>query len=146
MKVTKGMTASLQGARGWVSFLGILGFAISFAALAVCGVAIYWAAAKADVLSKQHASLFIVAGALLFNALLAIYPATRLMVFGDSCTQFAVTRSPNALYKALIEHRKFWQFWGIFTLVAVVLNGVVLILLAISGGFAEEGGLMEFLK
>ena len=146
MTVTQSMTTSLQASRGWVAFLGILGFIYAFAALTACGLAIYWASTKADVLSKQQASLFIIAGAMLFNGLLAIYPSTRLMVFGDCCTQFAVTRSPNALYKALTEHRKFWLYWGISTMIAIVLNGIVLMLLTFSGAFSGEGSLMELLQ
>lgn len=146
MTVTQSMTTSLQASRGWVAFLGILGFAYAFTALTACGLAIYWASTKAEPLSKQQASLFIVAGAMLFNGLLAIYPSTRLMVFGDCCSQFAVTRSPNALYKALTEHRKFWLYWGIATMIAIVMNGIVLMLLAFAGAFSGEGSLIEIFQ
>ena len=103
---------------------------------AACGISIYVATMKADVLSTDQATLFIVAGALLFNGVLAIFPSSRLMAFGASCGQFAITRSPNALFQGLIAHRKFWQFWGVTTLISIVLNGMILIVLATVGAFA----------
>lgn len=142
MKVSNNMIYALQGARGWVGFLAMLGFVIAFIVLAAAGFAIYYASTKVAPMSTEQAALFISAGTLIFNALLAIYPASRLWTFAACCGQFAVTRSPNALYQGLIAHRKFWQFWGISTVIAIVLNGVVLLVMATVGilGAATPGG------
>ncbi|MEM7012905.1 MAG: hypothetical protein AAF585_15625 [Verrucomicrobiota bacterium] len=139
MRVSNNMIYAFQGARGWVGFLGFLGFILGFLMFAGCGVAIYVASTKADVLSTSQATLFILAGALAFNGVLAVIPSGRLMALSASCGQFAITRSPNALFQGLIAHRKFWQFWGICTLLSIVLNGMVVIILFSVGAFAAAG-------
>lgn len=139
MKVSNNMIYALQGAKGWVTFLGILGFILALLMFAACGISVYIASTKADVLSTDQATLFVVAGGLLFNGVLAIFPSSKLMAFGASCGQFAITRSPNALFQGLIAHRKFWQFFGVTTLISIVLNGIILIILASVGAFAAAG-------
>ena len=133
MKVTNQMVYALQGTRGWVNFLGMLGFVIAFGMLTGSGISIYAACTKVKAVSMEQAKLFILAGALVFNALLVFYPASRLMAFGACCSQFALTKTTSALYQGLIEHRRFWQYWGIFTILVVILNGMVAVVFAMKG-------------
>lgn len=140
MKVSSRMVTSMEGIRPWVLFLSVIGFLIALSMLAGAAFTIMSAVKLLNVDGKAASGMFIVAGVLVLNGMLAAYPASRLWAFAGACHLFAESRSWAVLETGLRRHRQFWQFWGVLTIVTFILNASATGLIFLVSGLGRVTG------
>jgi hypothetical protein len=112
--------------RGWVRLCGILFFifaALSFASVFVVG------SASADV------GVDFVAG--LISALFYIFPAIKLNAYASRITRLLTSNQAGDLQQALNQHRGFWKYVGIISILILLVIAVV-IFSAVAGNIARH--------
>lgn len=110
----------LQGTRPWVQFLGIttgIGSAVMLL------IALVLMGASKDIF------LPLVYGAL---GMLFLYPTAKLNRYGNRIKDLLESRSTMDLERALLEQRLAWRFYGILTIIYLVV--AILLLLGLVGG------------
>jgi len=103
----------LRGTGRWTRFVSIMLFIYS-------GLMLIMAITTVIVMSSFASSFSAVMFIFYFLiALFYVYPATRLWLFSRACRSFQIDYHAETMVTAFDQHRKFWKFFGIVTIVLV---------------------------
>jgi hypothetical protein len=112
--------------RGWVRFAGIMFFV--FAALAILGAFMEPGSPHPGGVSAEGAGR--IAGSFI-GVLFYIYPGIKLNAYASGITRMLASGHARDLQAALNEHRGFWKYCGVLSviLLVVVVAGLLLALM-----------------
>lgn len=115
--------------KGWTTFLAVLGFlGLSFMVLFGIGMFVM------TLVSGNWALLGM--GALyVLMAALYVYPALKLWGYSKAVGELLISRRVSDLEAALDQQRLFWRFFGIMTIVMIVLYAVGFLITMATGMF-----------
>ena len=137
--VSQGVLRQLAGTKGWVRFMSVLmfigaGFMLLIALVMLLAGGSIFQSGKAGTLPAGMmtgiASLY--AGL----SILYIYPALKLWKYASGIAALLISGSSLDLEGALSQQRSFWKFLGIMVIALFVLYFVIIIAMAVLGGFA----------
>ena len=115
--------------RGWVRFAGILFFLI--AALSLLGIVITPSSARKDDAYRFGEIIGGFVGCLFY-----IYPGIKLNSYANGITRLLASARAGDLQAALNEHRGFWKYTGIISIIFLV---IVVGAIAVGIGAAVSG-------
>ena len=145
--VSEGAIRQLQGTKPWVQFMSVLffiGAAFMFLAGILMGVmggigGMAMAGGEPGAGIAGAMGIVIAVFYCLFGVLYLL-PAVKMWKYGSRIGTLAQTRSVADLEGALNEQRIVWKFWGILTIVGVVLVVGGSILAGVAGAMAGASG------
>jgi len=117
----------LRQTKPWVTLLSVIAFLLS--GLMLLGGLAMVAVSLMKPGSRSQAVFGLI---YLPLALLYVYPALKLWMYGTAIGRLVVSASPSDLEDALDQQKHFWKFAGIATLVTMVLY--FLLIVALVGG------------
>lgn len=143
--VPQGAVEALRGTRPWVRLFSILGF-LSAALMVVLGAAVMLGggASLFGDFGEEAAPGGVLIGmgfAYLLVGLLYFLPCLYLFRYASRITRITEGGGEVALVDALDQQRRFWRLIGIYTLVFLVLYGLLAVVFAI---VAATGALGAF--
>ncbi|MCU4157027.1 hypothetical protein J1N10_13640 [Carboxylicivirga sp. A043] len=122
----------------WAKFLSIMGF-IFIGFIVIMGL---FAGSLMSIFSGGHAMGafpagigFIFSGVYILLGLLYFFPTMYLFKFSQKTKVAVLTKNSDELSTALSNHKSFFKFWGIFTIVVISLYVVSAIFMVLFSAF-----------
>jgi len=129
LEATSVAQAALYSSKGWVKFVGVLGF-IYFAFMVIAVFMMMF------VLGHIGGGGSIIMFLLMLAMTIVVFMlALRLSKFSNAISRMEVSRSPVDLENAMIEQMKFWRIAGILVLIGLVITVLTLIAPTAFAGF-----------
>jgi hypothetical protein len=144
--VSEGTLRHLQGTKPWVQFMSVLFFILAGLmflggiAMGLMGGVSGMAMAEGGEPAAGIAGAMGIVMAVIYCTLglLYLFPAVKMWKYGSRIGTLAQTRSVADLEGALNEQRVVWKFWGIMTIIGIVLGMGGAIVAGVAGAMAAS--------